>query len=248
MKIRFLGTGTSTGVPQIGCKCEVCRSSDHRDKRLRSSVYIETIQGKMLIDAGPDLRQQLLDANISSLSGVLLTHEHYDHVGGLDDIRPLGRTKVYAEARVLHDIKQNMPYCFADNPYPGVPKLDLIEIGEHPFEMADVEVQPIRLYHAKLPILGFRIGRFAYLTDLKTISDHWLKQLRDLDVLVLNALRPAEHIAHMNLEQALNLAAQIAAKETYFTHFSHDLGLHAEVENILPDNVFLSYDGLEIVL
>jgi phosphoribosyl 1,2-cyclic phosphate phosphodiesterase len=202
----------------------------------------------LLIDAGPDLRRQLLDANISSLSGVLLTHEHYDHVGGLDDIRPLGKTMVYAENRVLKEIKKNLPYCFADNPYPGVPKISLTEISEEPFYIDDVEIRPIRFYHAKLPVLGFRIGNFAYLTDLKTISNDWIEQLRSLDVLVLNALRLAEHISHINLNQALSLAAEIGAKKTYFTHFSHDIGLHAELENTLPYNIFLYYDGLEILI
>lgn len=246
MKLKFLGTGTSTGIPQIACDCEVCTSTDSKDKRLRASVLIEVNGGSFLIDAGPDLRQQLILANVRKLSGVLITHEHYDHIGGLDDIRPLGETDIFAEKRVLDQIRVNMPYCFAKNLYPGVPRIRLHEIYEDAFEVNAVSIQPIRYLHANLPVLGYRIDKLAYLTDLKYISDKGIEQLKDLDVLVLNALRVQEHIAHINLTEALDLAKRIGAKRTFFTHFSHDLGKHTDVAQLLPPNVFLAYDGLVI--
>ena len=244
LKISFLGTGTSTGIPQIACKCKVCQSTDARDKRLRASVLIEYGEEKILIDAGPDLRAQLLSAGIDKLSGVLLTHEHYDHVGGLDDIRPLGETAVYAETRVLNHIRKVMPYCFAEKLYPGVPRIVLCPVELNAFKVGSVEVQPIRVFHANLPVLGYRIANLAYITDLKSISDSAIEQLRGLDVLVLNALRIDEHIAHISLSEAIELAEKIGAQCTYFTHFSHDLGLHADVQKMLPENMFLSWDGL----
>ena len=244
LKISFLGTGTSTGIPQIACKCKVCQSTDKRDKRLRASVLIECGEEKILIDAGPDLRAQLLNAGVTKLSGVLLTHEHYDHVGGLDDIRPLGEIAVYAETRVLRHIRKVMPYCFAEKLYPGVPRIVLCPVELDAFKVGSVEVQPIRVFHAKLPVLGYRIANVAYITDLKSISDSSIKQLRGLDVLVLNALRIDQHIAHISLSEAIELAEKIGARCTYFTHFSHDLGLHADVQKMLPENMFLSWDGL----
>lgn len=244
MKIRFLGTGTSTGIPQIGCGCYVCQSTDVRDKRLRASVLIEWEGEKILIDAGPDLRTQFLKAGIVKLSGVLLTHEHYDHVGGLDDIRPLGETLIYGEMRVLEHIRKVLPYCFAENLYPGVPRIVLCPVELNSFELGNVSVQPIRIFHAQLPVLGYRIGNLAYITDLKTIPASSIEQLRGLDVLILNALRVNEHISHISLSEAITLATKIGARRTYFTHFSHDLGLHAEVQKLLPDNMFLSWDEL----
>lgn len=244
LKISFLGTGTSTGIPQIACKCKVCQSTDKRDKRLRASVLIECGEEKILIDAGPDLRAQLLAAGIVKLSGVLLTHEHYDHVGGLDDIRPLGEVAVYAETRVLQHIRKVMPYCFAEKLYPGVPRIVLCPVELDAFKVGSVEVQPIRVFHAKLPVLGYRIANVAYITDLKSISDSSIEQLRGLDVLVLNALRIDQHIAHISLSEAIDLAEKIGARCTYFAHFSHDLGLHADVQKMLPENMFLSWDGL----
>jgi phosphoribosyl 1,2-cyclic phosphate phosphodiesterase len=244
LKISFLGTGTSTGVPQIGCKCKVCQSADERDNRLRASVLIERGKDRILIDAGPDLRAQLLKAGVNGLTGVLITHEHYDHVGGLDDIRPLGETAIYAEKRVLEHIRKVMPYCFAEKLYPGVPRIVLCPVEKSVFRVGDTAVQPFRVFHAKLPVLGYRIDNVAYITDLKTIPDSSLEQLAGLDVLVLNALRIDEHISHISLSEAIELALKIGAKRTYFTHFSHDLGLHAEVQKKLPENIFLAWDGL----
>lgn len=248
MKVDFLGTGTSTGIPQIGCKCLVCVSDDERDKRTRASIIIETGDKRILIDCGPDFRMQMLNTGYDSLDAILITHGHYDHVGGLDDIRPLGDTRVYAEHEVVKQIKRNMPYCFSDNPYPGVPLIQLVEITEKDFYVDDLKITPIRVMHARLPILGFRVGKMAYLTDVKTIDKTELEKLKDLDLLIINALRIKEHISHLSLREALEISETIGAKETYFTHFSHDLGKHVDVEKILPQNTHLSYDKLQIIL
>lgn len=247
-KITLLGTGTSTGVPHIGCKCEVCISTDSRDKRLRSSVLIETSDLNLLIDAGPDLRQQLLLHPVDSLSAVLITHEHYDHVGGLDDLRAFGDIDIYGEKNVLEAIRRNMPYCFNNNPYPGIPQLTLKEINETPFYINNTRIQPIRVLHGKLPILGFRIGKMAYLTDVKHLPESELEKLQDLDILILSALRQAPHFAHENLEEAIEKAGMIHAAETWFTHFSHDLGKHAQVSLQLPEGMKLAFDGLTLSL
>lgn len=245
-KITFLGTGTSTGVPQLGCNCEVCRSTDSRDKRLRASAFINYKGIDILIDAGPDLRQQLISNQIYNIDGIFLTHEHYDHVGGLDDIRPLGETNIYAETNVLEAIKRNMPYCFSKHPYPGAPKIYLHTISINKFHLQGVEITPIRIMHFKLPILGYRIGNLAYLTDVKQIPEPEFEKLKGLKTLVLTALRKEEHISHLTLQEALEIAKRIDAKQTYFTHISHDLGLHEEIEKELPKNIHLAYDNLSI--
>lgn len=246
MKLHFLGTGTSTGVPQIGCKCKVCTSNNLKDSRLRASVMITDENTQLIIDCGPDLRQQLLRHNVDYLSGILITHEHYDHIGGLDDIRPLGDAQVYGEKKVLETIRRNMPYCFGENKYPGAPLINLNEITENEFFIKNLKIIPIRIMHARLPILGFRIGDVAYLTDVKTIEDKSIKQLQNLKVLIINALRPAKHIAHLSLDEALEIAERIGATETYFTHMSHDMGLHEDVNRSLPDYIQLAYDGLTL--
>ncbi len=246
MKLTFLGTGTSTGIPQIACKCVVCASTDQRDKRLRSSVWIEADEQNILIDCGPDFRQQMLSHGFDKLSAILLTHEHYDHIGGLDDVRPYGNVSIFAEKRVNEHIMSAMPYCFRDKLYPGVPKITLNNINENAFNIGKLMIQPIRIMHASLPILGFRIGKMAYLTDVKTMPEAAFEHLRDLDVLILNALRVQTHISHLTLDEAVDLAGKIGARKTYFTHFSHDAGKHADVERTLPDNIFLSYDNFQI--
>ena len=246
MNLLFLGTGTSTGVPQIGCSCSTCRSADSKDKRLRASVLLTESNTKILIDSGPDLRQQLLTHDINSVSVILLTHDHYDHIGGLDDVRPLGDTQLYAEKRVLSVIQRNMPYCFADNKYPGVPLIHLHEINENVFSIDNLKIEPIRIMHAKLPILGFRVGKMAYLTDIKTIENRSIEKLQDLDILVMNALRIKNHIAHLSLSEAIEIATKIGARKTYFTHMSHDIGLHEVINKSLPENIQLAYDGLQL--
>lgn len=244
--IIFLGTGTSTGVPQLGCGCKTCTSTDQKDKRLRCSALIEVNDKRILIDAGPDLRQQLITNKIFHIDGILLTHEHYDHVGGLDDVRPLGEVKVFAERKVLDAIQRNMPYCFGKYKYPGVPSLDLYEIDENEFEIKGLRIQPIRVLHGRLPILGYRIGDIAYLTDVKSIPETEFEKLKGLKLLVINALRLEEHISHISLNEAIAMSQKINAEITYLTHASHQLGLHSKIESQLPQNIHFAYDNLSI--
>jgi len=249
MRLKFLGTGTSTGVPEIGCQCAVCRSTDTRDKRLRTSAMLY-IDGKcILFDCGPDFREQMLNSDFLPIDAVLLTHEHYDHVGGIDDLRPFCKFNdidVYAENHVAEALMQRIPYCFAEDKYPGVPVISLHELENKPFQAAGIDITPVRLMHARLPIFGYRIANLAYLTDLKTIPEEEYSKLENLDVLVMNALRINEHISHQTLSQALEKIEKIGAKRTYLVHMSHHIGLHAEVQKILPENVYLAYDGLEV--
>lgn len=249
MKIRFLGTGTSTGVPELGCSCEVCTSDDSHDKRLRCSVIIEVDDIRILIDCTPDVRQQLLNQPFRKIDGVLITHEHFDHVGGVEDMRPFSRfgtLDVYAEPNVNNALKLRMPYVFSNSPFGFVPNITLKTIENlSPFKINDIEITPIRVMHHKLPILGYRIHNFAYLTDLKTLPDSELEKLTNLDVLVISALRYEEHISHQTLDEAIALSNKIGAKQTYFTHMSHHIGLHKVVNERLPSNCALAYDGFE---
>lgn len=249
MKVLFLGTGTSTGNPEIGCQCEVCTSSDPRDWRLRASVLVETEGKRLLIDCGPDFRWQMITHKIYHLDAVLVTHEHYDHVGGLDDLRPFGREKdvdIYAEENVAQAIKTRIPYVFWEHKYPGVPNLLLHTIANEPFRVAGIEVVPIRVMHARLPILGFRVGNMAYITDVKYIPEEEYVKLENLDVLIIDALRADPHPSHESLGEALANIARIRPKESYLIHMSHRIGLHAVVEKELPPHVHYSYDGLVI--
>ncbi|MDL2222605.1 MBL fold metallo-hydrolase [Bacteroidales bacterium OttesenSCG-928-M11] len=251
MKVYFLGTGTSTGVPEIGCSCEVCCSNNPKDNRLRASALIE-IEGKhILIDCGPDFRIQMLrvlkQTSFQNIDGVLLTHEHYDHVGGLDDLRVFSHRQdvnIYAEKYVVDAIKDRIPYCFRENKYPGVPNLRMNTIDENTaFHVSGIQVIPIRLMHGKLPILGYRIGNMAYLTDMKTIEDKEYNKLKGLDVLIINALRTKEHISHQSLNEALEQIGKINPAKAYIIHMSHSFGLHEEVQKQLPHNVLIAYDG-----
>lgn len=252
MQITFLGTGTSTGVPEIGCQCEVCTSTDQRDWRLRTSVLVETKGKRLLLDCGPDFRWQMIRSETYRLDAVLISHEHYDHVGGLDDLRPFcrhGKVDVYAEAGVEKAIRTCLPYVFRVNRYPGVPDLELHTVDVNmPFEAAGIRVIPIRVMHGQLPILGYRIGNMAYITDVKTLPELEYTKLKDLDVLILTALRQKPHPTHESLDEALANITRIRPKETYLIHMSHTIGLHAVVEKELPSHVHLAYDGLQIIL
>lgn len=248
MKITFLGTGTSTGVPYIGCKCEVCTSKNPKDARLRASVLVEVNGKNILIDCGPDFRQQMLLHPVDKLDAVLITHEHYDHVGGMDDLRPFKNVPVYAHERVCGVIKSNMPYCFNGKNYPGIPKIDLHTIHRpyNSFYVDDVKITPIHYYHAKLSVLGYRIGDFAYLTDISAMPDDQMYKLSGVDTLVVDALRQTPHFSHFSLEQAIEFSHRVGAKQTYFTHCCHHIGLYDKVEETLPKGMSLAYDNLII--
>lgn len=251
MKILFLGTGTSTGIPQIGCECEVCKSSNPKDKRLRTSVLISDEDKNILIDCGPDFRQQMLNYNIKHIDAVLLTHHHYDHISGLDELRSFTYTQpmpIYMEQNVADSIKRMYPYCFSKNRYPGVANIDIKIIDNTPFEIFGRDIIPIRLMHYNLPILGYRCGNVAYITDMLTISDEEVEKLKSLDVLIINALRKNKHISHQTLQDALNIVERVSPKKTYLIHMSHQMGLHDEVSKQLPENVYFAYDGLQIDL
>ena len=250
MKIKILGSGTSTGVPEIGCTCPVCTSFDPRDNRLRASSLIYTDDATILIDCGPDFRQQMLSTPFEKIDGVLISHEHYDHVGGLDDLRPFcrfGEISVFAETYTAERLRTRLPYCFAENKYPGVPNILLHDIEiNRPFYINNTEIIPLRVMHGKLPILGYRIGKLAYITDMLTMPEESYEQLEGVEMLILNALRLKPHITHQNLTEALETTRRIGARETYFIHMSHQMGLHADIAKRLPSHVHLAYDGLEI--
>jgi len=251
-KITFLGTGTSQGVPIIGCECKVCKSTDPRDKRLRSSVLVETEGKTFIIDTGPDFRQQMLRSEVNDITAVLFTHEHKDHVAGLDDIRPFNfkykrHIEVYAEERVQKSLKREFAYIFAENKYPGIPQINMRLIENKEFFIEGVRIIPIRAYHHQLPIFGFRIHDFAYLTDVKTVAEKEKVKLSGLDLLILTCLRKEEHISHMNLEEALAFIQEVKPRQTYLTHLSHRFGLHAEEENKMPAGVKIGYDGLHLI-
>ncbi len=253
MKVTFLGTGTSQGIPVIGSAHPVCLSENPKDKRLRVSVLIEWNRYTYVIDCGPDFRQQMLNAKCSRLDGVIFTHEHADHTAGLDDIRPFyfkqGDIPIYAHNRVLKALKDRFAYIFeTENKYAGAPGVTPIRIENKPFQIGDLTVVPINGMHYKLQVFGFRFNDFAYLTDMKTIKDEEVEKLKGVKVLVVNALRETEHISHFNLEEALALVNIIKPERAYLTHISHMLGFHDEVEKKLPKNVFLAYDNLQINL
>lgn len=251
MKVTFLGTGTSTGNPQLLCDCPVCLSKDSKDKRLRSSILVESGETTVLVDCGPDFRQQALRTKISRIDGVVLTHEHYDHVGGMDDLRPFcthAEMPVYAFQRVLNQLKVAMPYSFSAHPYPGVPLYDVHAVENTPFTVGGLEVTPVRLMHHTLPVLGLRIGDLAYLTDFNHIEPEELQKLMGVKVLIIDALRMEEHISHNSLPQALAIIDAVKPVSAWLIHMSHDMGFHREVDAILPEGVSLSWDGLVVTI
>ncbi len=254
IEVTILGTGTSQGVPVIGCQCEVCRSTDPRDKRLRVAAMVEVGDRRLVIDCGPDFRQQMLRESVNELDAILLTHEHNDHIIGMDDVRPFNFSQqkdmpVYATDRVAGALRQRFSYVFDAEPYPGAPKLQIHSIdAEHPFTAAGIEVIPVAILHGDLPILGFRIGDFAYLTDVKTIPEAEMSKLRGLHTLVINALHFNPHHTHLNVPEALEMIEQIQPKQAFLTHVSHRIGLYAQMQKKLPAGVGLAYDGLRFVV
>lgn len=259
MELTFLGTGTSTGVPQLRCGCPTCTSTDKRDHRLRASALLEVAGKRILIDCGPDFHQQMLRHGERSrqdrLDALLVTHQHYDHVGGIDDLRPYCYQEemkesgfpVYCQADVARDLRERLPYSFKSDPYPGAPRFDLreIEAGKS-FQVAGLEVLPVRVNHYLLDILGFRIGELGYITDAKVVPDDTVEAMKGVDTLVINALRHKPHISHITLDEALELISRIKPRVAYLTHMSHDMGRYAEVAPTLPENVFLAVDDLKI--
>lgn len=252
MKVTFLGTGTSQGVPVIGCNCDACTSTDPRDNRFRTAVLVEVDHKTIVIDIGPDFRQQMLTARVTHLDAVLLTHEHNDHMIGADDLRPFNFRQrkdmpIFGEGRVLEEIKQRFKYAFLPHPYPGIPQFQLLPIlPDEEFFVEGIRIVPIRLYHGSLPIFGFRIGDFCYLTDTKTIPSSEFKKLEGIDTLVLNALRKKQHHSHLTIEEAILLSQKINPRQTFFTHFSHDLGPVTTWEQELPETIYPAHDGLVI--
>lgn len=251
MKVTLLGTGTSGGVPALGCSCDVCHSSDMRDRRLRCVALIETETTRVLIDCGPDIRQQLMSLPFSRIDGVLLTHSHYDHISGIDDLRPFsifGHINIYADTNTCCALKRLMPYCFADKLYPGVPLLKLKEIKSHcSFRIGDIDVMPIEVLHGDNPILGYRLGIFAYITDMKTINKNEIRYLQGIKYLVINALRfEKEHHSHQLVKDAVDFARRIGAEHTYIIHVSHQIGTYTVANAQLPSDIRIAYDGMVI--
>lgn len=249
--VTMLGTGTSKGVPEVGCECRICTSSDSRDKRLRASVLVETAGLRILIDPSPDFREQALRLRLADIDTVLVTHSHYDHVGGFDDLRPFcgnADLPIYLRRDVDADLRKRLDYCFREHPYPGVPTFDMHVVENAPFYINGVKIEPVEVMHGKLPIYGYRIGKFAYITDAKTIADEEKEKLENLDVLIINSLRDKPHFAHMSYSEAMSIIEELKPAEAYLTHLNHEAGLHVELEERTPVNVHPGYDGLRIII
>ncbi len=252
MKITFLGTGTSQGVPMIGCRCMICQSADNHDKRLRSSILVEHKGQAIVIDSGPDFRYQMLRSKVDRLDAIIFTHEHKDHTGGLDDVRAYNYTQqkamdIYGENRVIEVLRKDFDYAFSKSPYPGVPEIKTHIIKPYePFAIGDTTIIPIRGYHHKLPVLGFRIDDFCYLTDLNHLDQKAMDSLQGVDTLVITALRHRKHLSHYSLDESLDIISRLKPRRSYLTHISHQLGLHRRIEETLPQGVHLAYDTLEI--
>lgn len=251
VKITILGSGTSQGVPVIGCGCAVCASDDSRDKRLRSSILVEKGETTVVVDTGPDFRQQMLRENVRQLDAVLITHTHKDHIAGLDDVRSFNYLqkrpmKVFAAPQDQIQIRQEFAYAFQDNPYPGVPSIELIDLEAKPFSIGELEVIPFVVMHMKLPVFGFRFGDFSYITDANFIPSESMKLIRGSKVIVLDALRREKHVSHFTLDEAVEVIHALNPEKAYFTHVSHLMGGYSEVQAELPPNMHLAYDGLQI--
>jgi phosphoribosyl 1,2-cyclic phosphate phosphodiesterase len=251
LKITFLGTGTSSGVPMIGCECEVCTSADPKNNRLRSSILVESAQTTLVVDTGPDFRYQMLRQKVKKLDAVLFTHPHKDHLAGLDDVKAFNfhhkkPMDIYADSLTEEAVRRDFYYAFTDTRYPGIPELNLNTITLDPFFIGDIPVAPVLVWHHKMPVLGFRFGKFTYITDASKIDEQEKDKIRGSEVLVLNALRKQKHISHFTLEEAIEMVQELNIPEAYLTHISHQLGLHEEIESELPDGIHLAYDGLEL--
>lgn len=249
LRITFLGTGTSSGVPMIGCDCEVCTSTDKKDNRLRSSILVQSATTTLVVDTGPDFRYQMLRQKVKHLDAVIFTHPHKDHLAGLDDVRAYNfftkkHIDIYADSLTEEAVRRDFYYAFTDTKYPGIPELNLNTISTEPFLVGDIPVIPISVWHMKMPVLGFRFGKFTYITDANKIEETEREKIKGSEVLVLNALRKQKHISHFTLEEAIEVVQELKIPTGYFTHMSHQIGLHAAIEAELPENIHLSYDGL----
>ena len=251
MTVTFLGTGTSQGVPIICCECAVCKSTNPKDNRLRSSILIESETTKIVIDSGPDFRQQLLRRDLKSLDAVVFTHEHKDHIAGLDEVKAFNyfnkmRMPIYATQRVQNALKREFAYIFSDDKYPGIPEVDLFTVTDEPIIIKDITLLPIDVVHFKMPVKAYRINNFTYITDANYISDSEKEKIKGSEIIVVNALRKEPHLSHFTFEEAINLMKELKPKKAYFTHISHQLGLHNQVSEELPSFIELAYDGLQI--
>jgi phosphoribosyl 1,2-cyclic phosphate phosphodiesterase len=253
IKITFLGTGTSTGVPMVACSCEVCTSPNPKDKRLRSSILVESANTSFVVDTTPDFRYQMLRRNVKKLDAVLFTHPHKDHIAGLDDVKAFNffsgkAMEVYANEMTEKALRREFMYVFEENKYPGIPEINLNQINLEPFNIGDIPVIPILVWHLKMPVLGFRFGKFTYITDANRIDDAEREKIKGSEAMVVNALRHKEHISHFSLSEAVQLVNELEVPQGYFTHISHQLGLHEQVSKQLPEGIHLAYDGLQLLM